>query len=64
MPPGDDIQKISLWRLALMTGKRDGLKLLDLSADGFWNSFYAIVLALPAMFVGWVSASPTALAIR
>jgi hypothetical protein len=40
------------WRL--MLGKVDGLKLLDLSADGFWNSFYAIVIAVPALIVGWV----------
>ncbi|TPN84357.1 transporter [Mesorhizobium sp. CU2] len=40
------------WRL--MFGKTDGLRLLDLSADGFWNSFFAIVVAAPAMIVGWV----------
>jgi hypothetical protein len=40
------------WRL--MVGKADGLRLLDLSADGFWNSFFAIVIALPAMIVSWV----------
>lgn len=40
------------WRL--MLGKADGLRLLDLSADGFWNSFFAIFVAAPAMIVGWV----------
>ena len=40
------------WRL--MLGKPDGLRLLDLSADGFWNSFFAIVVATPALIVGWV----------
>jgi hypothetical protein len=40
------------WRL--MLGKADGLRLLDLSADGFWNSFFAIVVATPALIVGWV----------
>ncbi|MHA6643832.1 transporter [Mesorhizobium sp. A623] len=40
------------WRL--MLGKPDGLRLLDLSADGFWNSFYAMVFAVPALIVGWV----------
>jgi hypothetical protein len=40
------------WRL--MLGKADGLRLLDLSADGFWNSFFAIVIAVPALIVGWV----------
>ncbi|MGX5848197.1 transporter [Mesorhizobium sp. PL10] len=43
---------IGAWRL--MLGKTDGLRLLDLSADGFWNSFFAIVVAAPAMIVGWV----------
>jgi hypothetical protein len=40
------------WRL--MFGKADGLRLLDLSADGFWNSVFAIVVAAPALIVGWV----------
>jgi hypothetical protein len=40
------------WRL--MLGKADGLRLLDLSVDGFWNSFFAIVVAAPALIVGWV----------
>ncbi|RWC15363.1 MAG: transporter [Mesorhizobium sp.] len=43
---------VGAWRL--MFGKADGLCLLDLSADGFWNSFYAIVVAAPALIVGWV----------
>ena len=40
------------WRL--MLGKADGLRLLDISADGFWNSFFAIVVAFPALVAGWV----------
>jgi hypothetical protein len=40
------------WRL--MLGKADGLRMLDLSADGFWNSFFAIIVAAPALIVGWV----------
>jgi hypothetical protein len=40
------------WRL--MLGKADGLRQFDLSADGFWNSFFAIVVAAPALIVGWV----------
>lgn len=53
MPSGTEIQQylIGAWRL--MLGHGDGLKLLDLSVDGFWNSFFAIVLALPAFFVSW-----------
>lgn len=41
------------WRL--MTGRADGIRLLDLSADGFWNSFFAMLLALPALGLGWLS---------
>lgn len=40
------------WRL--MLGKADGVRLLNLTADGFWNSFYAIAIAVPALVVGWV----------
>lgn len=36
-----------------MTGRRDGVRLLDLSVDGFWNSFFAIVVAAPVMLAGW-----------
>jgi hypothetical protein len=54
MPPAEDIhrQLTGAWRM--MTGRRDGLRLLDLSLDGFWNSFFAIVVALPAMLASWV----------
>lgn len=53
----DDIQRnlTGAWRL--MTGRADGLRLLDLSADGFWNSFFAIPVALPALAVGWLMAA-------
>jgi hypothetical protein len=55
MPSTADIQRyiIGAWRM--MTGKPDGLRLLDISADGFWNSFFAIVVALPALIVSWVA---------
>lgn len=53
MLPAEDIYRYlnGAWRL--MRGKSDGLRLLDLSTDGFWNSFFAIVLALPALILGW-----------
>jgi hypothetical protein len=38
----------------LMAGKRDGLKRFDLTADGFWNSFGAIPVALPPMALAWI----------
>jgi hypothetical protein len=55
MPSGEEIQRYltGVWRM--MLGKPDGLKLLDLSADGFWNSFFAMLVALPPLVVGWVS---------
>lgn len=40
------------WRT--MLGKADGLRMLDLSVDGFWNSFFSILVAMPAMIVSWV----------
>lgn len=50
------------WRL--MMGKPDGLRALDLSADGFWNSFFAMLVALPPLFVMWsgfaIEAAPNA----
>lgn len=54
MPPAEDIHRHLLGAFRMMTGKRDGLRLLDLSLDGFWNSFFAIVVALPAMLASWV----------
>ena len=54
MPSFEDIHRYltGVWRM--MMGRPDGIQLLDLSADGFWNSFFAIAVALPALIVGWV----------
>jgi len=54
MPSGAEIQQyfFGVWRM--MMGRAEGLKMLDLSIDGFWNSFFAIVVALPPLLVGWV----------
>lgn len=54
MPPVEDIQRQLLGAWRMMTGRRDGIRLLDLSVDGFWNSFFAIVVAIPALLAGWV----------
>ncbi|RIY02455.1 hypothetical protein D3218_03520 [Aureimonas flava] len=40
------------WRL--MAGDRRGLDRLDLSADGFWRSFAALVVALPPTALSWL----------
>lgn len=54
MPSAEEIQQYLTGAWRMMMGKADGLRLLDLSADGFWNSFLAIAIALPALIVGWV----------
>ena len=59
MPPGEAIQQYLTGAWRLMLGKRDGVRLLDISADGFWSSFFAIVVALPAMSVSWVAVANT-----
>lgn len=54
MPPADDIQRQLYAAWQMMNGRRDAVRMLDVSADGFWNSFFAIVVALPVLIVGWV----------
>jgi hypothetical protein len=54
MPSGAEIQQYFTGVWQMMMGRADGLKMLDLSADGFWNSFFAILVALPPLIVGWV----------
>ncbi|MBN7755628.1 transporter [Nitratireductor aquimarinus] len=57
MPSFAEIQQnfAGVWRM--MMGRSEGLRLLDLSADGFWNSFFAILVAFPPLVVGWVTIS-------
>ena len=57
MPSGENIQLYLTGAWRMMLGKADGLRLLDLSADGFWNSFFAIAIALPPLTVSWVGAA-------
>lgn len=54
MPEAGSIQRALSGSLRLMMGRADGLKLLDLTADGFWDSFYAIVLSIPPLTATWV----------
>lgn len=54
MPTGEEIQRYLFGAWRMMLGRADGLRLLDLSADGFWNSFFAVVVSAPALAVGWV----------
>lgn len=55
MPSGDDIQAYLAGAWRLMMGKPDGVRALDVSADGFWNSFFAILVAFPALSVSWAA---------
>jgi hypothetical protein len=57
MLSADEIQTslVGAWRL--MMGKPDGFRLLDLSAEGFWNSFQAMLVAVPALILGWIGAA-------
>jgi hypothetical protein len=54
MPSLNEIQQYLTGSWRMMMGKPDGIRLLDISADGFWNSFFAIAIALPALIAGWV----------
>jgi hypothetical protein len=53
MPTADEIQAALLASWRLMQGRPEALQELDLSADGFWNSFFAMVVAFPALFAMW-----------
>jgi hypothetical protein len=64
IPPGDEIR--SSLRGALMLAQRDpgGMAQFNLTVDGFWNSFFAAVLAAPVYVIlvaqrhDWGAASP------
>ncbi|MBZ0161135.1 MAG: transporter [Notoacmeibacter sp.] len=59
MPSHEEIQRYvaGVWQM-MITARPDGLRLLDISADGFWRSFWALALALPPMSIAWVAAAP------
>ena len=54
VPSFDTILSYFSGTAQLMAGRREGLSRLDLSADGFWQSFSAILVALPPMALSWV----------
>lgn len=61
MPSQEAIQRSIAGAWAVMWGRKEGLAQLDLSADGFWDSFWALPLALPPLILAWVmSAGPIA----
>lgn len=55
MPSLDDIFRYfwGVWKM--MLGRKEGLNYLDISAEGFWSSFFAIAVALPPLFASWVA---------
>lgn len=55
MPSSAEIQQYFSGAWQLMLGRPEGLHRLDLTTDGFWNSFYAMIVSVPALAVGWVS---------
>lgn len=42
---------------AVMAGRSDALRRFDFSAEGFWNSFLSILIATPALSLGWLAAA-------
>lgn len=55
MPSGDYVHNALTASWRMMWGRREATRMHDLSADGFWTSFFAIVVALPPLVVGWVA---------
>lgn len=46
----------------MMFGKPDGLRRMDITTDGFWDSFVAIPLAFPPLLIGWIASASDYLA--
>jgi len=57
MPSLDDIFRYFTGVWKMMLGRKDGLAYLDISAEDFWASFYAIIVALPPLLATWVAYS-------
>ncbi|TPW28657.1 hypothetical protein [Pararhizobium mangrovi] len=55
MPTLYDVEAYLNGVLLLARKRTDGFAWLDLSADGFWRSFWSILYALPALSVSWAS---------
>ena len=55
VPSVEEVVRFFSGALLLMAGRTEGLKRLDLSADGFWQSFAAIFVALPPLALSWVA---------
>lgn len=57
MPSAAEIQRYMTGAWRLMNGRADGVRLLDTSVEGFWDSFFAIVVAAPALAIGWIASA-------
>ncbi|MBV2144163.1 hypothetical protein KUG47_11725 [Falsochrobactrum sp. TDYN1] len=55
MPSLDDIFRYFTGVWKMMLGRKDGLSYLDISAEDFWTSFSAILVALPPLLSTWVA---------
>ncbi|MBP0615171.1 hypothetical protein [Jiella mangrovi] len=55
MPSFDDVLRFFSAAVLLMAGRPDGLRRFDLSADGFWQSFAAVLVALPPLALSWLA---------
>jgi hypothetical protein len=53
-PGASDILRSLTGALHMMLGRSEGLRRLDLTADGFWTSFVALFVALPPMALSWI----------
>ncbi|RFC69602.1 MULTISPECIES: transporter [Mesorhizobium] len=62
MPEAGVVQSALSGAARMMFGKPDGLRRMDLSIDGFWDSFIAIPLAAPPLLVGWIASTSDYLA--
>ncbi|MGC4024459.1 MAG: transporter [Mesorhizobium sp.] len=62
MPEAGVVQSALAGAARMMFGKPDGLRRMDLSLDGFWDSFLAIPLAAPPLLVGWIASTSDYLA--
>ncbi|MBS9719350.1 transporter [Tianweitania sp. BSSL-BM11] len=57
MLSGEAIQNSVAGAWSVMLGRKDALNRLDVSADGFWDSFWAIPLTLPPLLLAWVTSA-------
>lgn len=55
MPGLEEVEAYVHGIFLLARNRTEGFKWLDISADGFWRSFWSILYAVPALAVSWAS---------